>query len=298
MAALGCALVLVAATAACTGGDEAGDDAGGPAAPVRTGPAPTAAGDPPVVELLSAGAEPRATLRLTPETGASTSTRVGLDQRLVSDGTPTTVPSLTMTVTTTVDGVDGTRLDLGQSFTDVAAGGEGSGAGTRAAVEALDGADGRVGLGTDGVVLSASLGLPEDVEPAVRRTVDGLRDQVLALTPVLPSEPVGEGASWSVTSVVVVGGVTVDQTTTYTLDTIADGDYVVDYVLDQEYRPGEVGRVTLTQGTASASGRLEGSLGSVVPRRAVGSTSSTVGYRVGGAVTLVESSVRVELTAS
>jgi hypothetical protein len=69
------------------------------------------------------------------------------------------------------------------------------------------------------------LAVPPGVSPSVRSQVDALRNQVSNLAPVLPSDAVGVGGSWTAATTTTVGGATVQQSVTYTV-TAVDGDRI------------------------------------------------------------------------
>lgn len=66
-----------------------------------------------------------------------------------------------------------------------------------------------------GVLSDLRLEVPPQAAPMTYGVIEALSEQVRALAPVLPEEPLGVGAEWDVTSVSRVGGVRMQQTRTW-----------------------------------------------------------------------------------
>ena len=288
MLRLGIASACVIALVAVSGcSDDGTDGAGGPdAAPA---PSPTAVGDPARVEVLDEGAEPRATVRLGVDQGATASMSLTIDQRITTDGEVTDAPAFTFPfeteVTSVEDGVTASQTYGTVGVADTVSAAEAED--LRRSFAALDGTTDTLVLGADGAVAPSSSDDP---------TLTQLRTQLRSLVPVFPAAAVGVGATWTVTTVIEVDGVTVDQTATYTLESL-DGDaYVVGVTVEQQYRNGEVEGVSVTAGRGTVSGRFEGSLGSALPTRSTADVSTQVSYDLGDTVTEVLTTVGLDLT--
>lgn len=283
-------LGLGAVTAGCSEGGD--DDAGAP----EPGVTPTAVGDPPLVRLLDPGTEPRRTMLLAPDEGARTSSTLVLDQEVDNDGRVTDTPAITFPFDTEVTGTDGEQITTTQTYGRVTV----EPTTTRSAqlTEALAPVAGTTGTVTqdpDGSVVDSSLDLAGDAPAAT--TLNEVRVQVQALSPVFPAEEVGAGASWTVTSVLDVDAATVDQTATYTLQSVDGDDYVVGVTVTREYRTGPVEGVEVIQGGGTVSGRLEGSLDGVLPRAARADATTAVTYLVDGTATEVTTTIAARLTS-
>ena len=78
-----------------------------------------------------------------------------------------------------------------------------------------------------------------------------------------------------------------------------DGDaYVLDVVIEQTYRPGDVEGVEVRSGRGTVAARLKGDLGQLLPTSATGNVSTQVSYVLGGQVTEVRTTVTLGLTSS
>ena len=85
----------------------------------------------------------------------------------------------------------------------------------------LTGLSGDGHLSPDGRFTGIHLGLPASLDARVRIVARALPDQLAALTPRLPQEPVGAGASWATDDTTSVDGVAVRQQVTYVVTAIA-----------------------------------------------------------------------------
>ena len=180
----------------------------------------------PTVELLDPGAEPRATLRLSPasgsvirqdlttsasvrQSGAASNVIGPLDIRVVEEDTIGVVSpdgsfeiSFTFPVFELLDSseVDATsRRDIRDAFGD--------------AQEITGGAT----VSSNGVVSDLVFDIPPDVDPAFDQFLEQYEQQASDISVPLPAEPVGVGAQWTVTQRLELNGIDVKQVHTYTL---------------------------------------------------------------------------------
>ena len=234
-----------------TAEDDAGDD---------NGPGAT-------VELLDPGAEPRQVLRLHPPADCEqpVTQRQTISQRAVSgsvDGkalTDAEIASISagangqsteMDLTFRCEEVDANRIAVVNHYDDLrvleALGGE---------VETLEqlfgdleGAEGRIVLDPQGRVLDAE---PPDVEidedtlgpafaQAMESMLQGLGDTMEQSATPLPTEAVGVGARWRVTSAIDFAGIAARSISEYTITRI-EGDQVdAELAISMEFDPGAV----------------------------------------------------------
>jgi hypothetical protein len=218
--------------------------------------------------VLDPGDEPRQALRVGYEEGDEarftftsdlqvTQETAGRTQRLDS-------PPIAQTLSYHVDRVEGpadgavvtVRIDA------IAAKGKGTGL-TEEELEAIDD-ELEPMVGVEGTGLVTPLGelhgftidVPDDASDAVRAQLEALQQQVPALGPVLPVEPVGVGASWRSTSTSILGGAAIDTTTTVTVTDLSDGTLTYTATITTSAEPQDLALAGLAKGTTA---RLESS---------------------------------------
>lgn len=286
--------VLVAATTASLVLVACSDDDGG-SGPGTTPAtvAPTAPADRALVEVLDAGRDDRRTLAFDVDADTTREVALVLQQELVAERAVTRVPAITFAMTSTVTGVEGDEIATEQTFAEPAiaddALSEADAAAVREQLGTLTGTTSQLVVRHDGTTVRAADGVPAAVQPDT---------QLRALVPVLPTDEVGVGATWTATSVVLVDGALADQVATYRLTSLEGDDYVIDVTIDQQYRAGDVAGTDVRSGQGTATATLEGSLGSVVPTTASGTISSQVAYVARGAVTELRSTLSLDLTTT
>ena len=271
-------LVLALAATGCSGDGDGGTE--GPAPATAT---PTSVGDRARVEVLDAGAEPRRVLQVGTE--GTTGARLSIDQDVTADRRVTDPPAVSIGLDASVAAHDG-GLTLSTTYQQVQV----DDPGLTEALQPVVGAEDDVALLADGTSSGAA--------PAANPQLAQVRAQLLTLLPVLPTDEVGVGASWAVTSVLEIDGATVDQVATYRLESLDGDDYVIGVEAAQQYRTGAVEGVEVTAGRGTTTGRLVGVLGQVLPTTATADVSTQVSYDVGTSITEVETHVSLGLTAS
>jgi hypothetical protein len=183
------------------------------------------------VELVEPGASPRAPLRLAPALGSRQGVVVELDVglsmtlggvALPSEPLPPQTVSLGLEVTgLTADEVVYVATVQGVSVSDGALP-----AGATAALDSLVGAAVEVHLDTQGRLTSARPLAGGAVLPAAAESLGRIYESAAALTPTLPTEPVGVGAQWVVLQRAAPGGFPVAVRERSTLAS-RDGDRLV-----------------------------------------------------------------------
>ena len=169
------------------------------------------ADSPPVVEVTSSGAGPREALRYAPSVGDRGVTEVEryIDVVATIDGAEppsSNQPQVVARVETEIASVDessgtfvvrmtfsGAKVVRGGGFSDAAA------ASITEDVERVLGFGGSMTLDARGRVMDTSLQPPDSFNPLQVRVFADVLDAVSRATPVLPREPVGVGATWTVT---------------------------------------------------------------------------------------------------
>jgi len=218
-ATLVAALALLTVVAAC--GDSDGPK--GTADPT-TSPSSVADPDGPVVELLDAGAEPRAAVRLQVEEGdvqRSTMTmRTQMSMTIDGQAAQTSdLPPILMDMEVTVDDVrdDGT---IESSFTYDGVRVDGTGVTAEqmeSALEAMSGVSGTLVMTDTGAFVDGDLDLPDDLDGFMRTTMESFETQLSNFTIPLPTEDLGVGARWTVTRQTALNGIEAVNVATYEL---------------------------------------------------------------------------------
>jgi hypothetical protein len=231
--AVGALSVLTASLTGCSlfGRDDAASTTTSTTTTTTTTEPPIAGTEPP--ELLDPGAEPRQPLRVAYTEGdeavitftsdlAVTQETKGRTQRLDS-------PPITQTLTYTVGTTTDAGSELAIRIDAIAA----KGKGTDLTQEQLDALDHELEplVGLEATALATPLGEledlafdpPEGLSDSLTAQLQALEEQLPAIGPALPSEPVGVGASWRTTSTTNVGGAEVQTTSTVKVTGIEGG---------------------------------------------------------------------------
>jgi hypothetical protein len=72
-----------------------------------------------------------------------------------------------------------------------------------------------------GIVRQAAMKIPADADPALRQSMDQMKDSLSKMSAPFPEEAVGLGAKWEVRTHVTSGGMAIDQTATYQLVSVS-----------------------------------------------------------------------------
>ncbi len=270
--ALGAAVILLGLTGgACSLADRSPD-----AGRSGTTEAPSTPATAPGPTLTTAGAAPRVVLRFRFRPGMTQTVAVTTDVGVTETEPqgPQTVdpPPVVQTLQFRVDSVatDGTaRITFRVTKADVGRGNalsETEAAAYRNALQSLVGIRGSGQLSPLGQFEVADLSVPAGVGPSVRSQVDTLRNQVSNLAPVLPSEPVGVGASWTAETTTSLGGATVSQAVSYTV-TAVDGDHI-------SYR--STSSATASRQPLALTGLPDGTVASLVSSDLTGTGTGTL----------------------
>jgi len=254
-------LVLAGALTGCSlfGSDEAAPATTAPEPTTTTTEPPVASSQPP--ELLDPGEAPLQELRVAYTEGdeaevtftsdlAVTQESEGRTQRLDS---PPIRQSLTYTVGAVTD--DGAELTIHIDAIEAV------GKGTDLTDEELEGLDDELAplVGLEATAVATPLGeiedlvfdAPADLGKPLTTQLDALEEQLPAMGPALPSEPVGVGASWRTTSTTDVGGAEVQTVSTITVTAIADGTIEYTAAVRTSAEPQDLDLSGLADGTTA-----------------------------------------------
>lgn len=238
------------------------------------------------VRLLSAGAEPRRTLRIQANPGDQQKVAMTMKMAMNMEmgGMPAQavkMPSLTMEMELVVKEVSPEGDITYETVMGDASVAEEEGVMpqvTDAIKSSLDSLKGFTGTGTissRGIARSADKQLPRDTNPQMRQALEQMHDSFSALTAGFPEEPVGPGAKWEVTLPLKTQGMTIMQTTTSELISV-DGDNinlkntVVQNAANQKIEnPAMPGlKMDVTKMTGTGSGTATINLAQILPLQA------------------------------
>ncbi|MCO4747104.1 MAG: hypothetical protein KC912_20070 [Proteobacteria bacterium] len=227
------------------------------------------------IAVIEAGAEPRQLLQYAPAVGAEQSLRLEMDVTMAMQMAGMDVPSMAVpTMYYEVVAVAGTATAtrIPYTFTVKDAGVMGTGPiadAMKSDISEIVGSTGVVAYTPSGRSLPATSSAPEAAGAEGAQVVD---EALAEIALALPEVPVGIGASWSVAEQVVDGGLTVDQTSTWTLVEARPGNvYVVEVSVSQKAgaqpmpssKPGVTSE--LKEMTSLSTGRTVIDLGSLLP---------------------------------
>ncbi|MDP1819275.1 MAG: hypothetical protein Q8K58_05200 [Acidimicrobiales bacterium] len=242
-------------------------------------------GDAATVELLDPGSEPRRPLRLAPAEGCSVGRTLRQSGEIVVDAGEAAGTSQQSTRSVTEQDLtyrcaevsdERIELELGYGGGRVIEADPSSQSVLEDVLGAFEGATGSVAFDDHGQILGSTppdIDLPGALQAVGEQLTEGLEAQAAALAVPFPEEAVGHGARWRVTSNGVLGGLTFNQTTTFTITSI-EGDIVTaDNEITMELPPGpvelpdSVGSSTaeVIEGRLTGTGTTTWNLAEVVP---------------------------------
>ena len=187
-----------------------------------------AQGQPPIVKLLEAGAEPRSDLSYTLAKGASPKMAMAMDMAVSvktkgQSAPQMPMPRMTMIFDTSVADKSTAgefKIDSRLSATSVDPSGaqqEQMAKALRPQIDALKGLGMTYWMNPKGHVHDVKLDIPPTVPPAAQQIMGGMTQSFESMVTPLPSEAVGEGARWQVVSRINTGGADILQSAIYTL---------------------------------------------------------------------------------
>lgn len=251
----------------------------------------------PAVTLLEPGAEPRQTIRYRPLAGSTEPMvmTMTMDVAMTADGQPLPdgrTPPMQMTMAIDIQEVqeDGDiryRMRLDEAKVLEAEGVPAELAGRLdTALRSMVGLSGDVLISDRGVTKEARFVLPENAGPQLEQMLAGMRQSLSQFSAPVPEEPVGPGARWTVQLHPVANGMQLDQTVTYTLESIDDAGADMNIEYTQTAQPQRVNPLGLPPDAAidlkslagSGAGRIRIVYDRLVPAESTlrGSTTSNM----------------------
>jgi len=216
--------------------------------------------------LLDAGDEPRQALRIAYTEGDEARITFTSDLLVTQRSGDRTQrldsPPIAQTLSYAVGSVGADGAEVTVRIDQIAAKGKGTGLGE----DELSAIDEELAplVGLEGTGLITPLGefeglvfdAPDGLSDVVAAQLDALEDQIPALGPALPAEPVGVGASWRTTSTASVGGAEVETVSTVAVTGIEDGTLEYTTTIRTSAEPQDIALAGLADGTTA---RLESS---------------------------------------
>lgn len=183
--------------------------------------------------LVDPGAEPRAVIVAEPsqdQQSATLTTESTIVQQIDAAAPQDfSTPALTMPMTATSSETQGAdtldiAMTLGAATTPDAT--------LQASLSPTEGSSARLTTTASGAVTALTIDPSPDARDIARSAVEQALSQAVYRAVPFPAEPVGVGASWTVTQE-VVSGISLKQTTTVTLKALDDGVATVDVAVEQ-----------------------------------------------------------------
>jgi hypothetical protein len=148
---------------------------------------------------------------------------VGLKTEVDGQVIAPSLPKVALTLSAKVESRDGDALSIALAALESRVEGEPTtAAGKRLAevIAGLSGVSGNKSMDAGGRTKAVNFTRPKDLPAAVAPVVEGFEQALDHMLVPLPRDPIGTGARWQTTQVITQGGVTLVQTTTWTLEAI------------------------------------------------------------------------------
>ncbi|HEY9599030.1 MAG TPA: DUF6263 family protein [Cyanophyceae cyanobacterium] len=245
------------------------------------------------VELLSAGAEPRQELRLSPIPNSKEVMTITTDMEASSNVGGQSVPAFKIPTSMMKMEVGVTQVDANGdihaefSYTDAEIKDDPSLppqllSAMRSALNQLVGLKGSFVTDNRGQIKSGNFSLPEGGDSMTRQLLEQVSNSLEQFSSPLPTEPIGIGAKWRVSSALDIAGMKLSQNATYELVDLKDNIATLNVTLDQQASAQQITSPTLPPGTSltlksmnsQGQGQIIMSLDSTLPSRADLSISS------------------------
>ncbi|MEO1428669.1 MAG: DUF6263 family protein [Cyanobacteria bacterium J06632_19] len=197
------------------------------------------------ITLITPGAQPRQRLRFVPQTGQKETADMQMDMNMSMsvDGKEAPsfkIPGTSLKLNTTVNKVEQNGdIYYDFSYDDVDIVGESNLPASalkdmRREIKKMQGLKGNVIVDNKGQTKKANFIVPKNFNPALKQTMDQLKNSIEQLSAQVPTEAVGKGAKWQVTSNINFNGITLVQTANYELVDIQDGIATMNINLTQK----------------------------------------------------------------
>ncbi len=220
-------------------------------------------GEPPRIELLSAGAEPRVKLRYKLPADAQERMFLTMNTSVTAMGTPMALPTMTLLMDIQLlekIGEDAARYSFELTGSKVEAK-EGVQEQvvtmTRQALEQAHGMKGTVVVDSRGFNREMTMEMPPGLSAETRSMMESSMQGMDQLASPLPEEPVGVGARWKVSQTVEQNAMKIDQALTYELVELHGDEGTLAVVMEQSAEPQKVALPGMPTGAAAELVSLE-----------------------------------------
>ena len=165
---------------------------------------------------------------------------------------------------------------------------------------ALEGLAITIDQSPSGALLDTRFALPDNAPPSAHQMVEQIAGTLTTYSVPMPTEAVGEGASWMVVDTVESNGITMTQTSTYVLEELDGDQYRISSEVDGTVDPVDLGGgVELVRGSLSGDGETVGAFGDLMPASGTSELSTTMVIQAAGrraeTVTDVDMTMTTEL---
>lgn len=215
--------------------------------------------EPPKIELLEAGAEPRTQLRFDPDVGAKRDMTMTMRMKIgMQLGARQTPPVATPPIQATgkveiVEKTEGRvvgRMQFGaMEVLDEPGADPKMVSAMRAQLGSFDGMSSYTTIDASGAVIDGYLEIPKGIPDNIRQTMRQMGENAGQMTVPMPDEAVGVGAKWTATTTISNMGMNLIQTATYTLEKLEGTTAHLAVSLDQKVAPGPFAPPGLPPGT-------------------------------------------------
>ncbi|MGB7445195.1 MAG: DUF6263 family protein [Coleofasciculaceae cyanobacterium] len=238
----------------------------------------------PQLELLDPGTEAKQELRFQPAVNAKQTAIMVMDMDLTisiaGNSTPkVNLPATEMTMETVVTKVDDNGdIHYQFSYTDVDLVGDESVRPEvrevmREQIRKVIGLSGSVVIDNRGQTKTVNIVVPENIDESTKQMVEQISDSLKQISSPVPSQAVGVGAKWRVSSALNLRGISLSQIATYKLVSLNDDVATLEISIEQEAPqqnislPGIPNGINLTLQSldAQGQGQLKMSLNQLMP---------------------------------
>lgn len=197
------------------------------------------------IKLITPGVQPRQILRFTPQTGQkeTANMQMDMDMSMSVNGNKAPsfkIPGTSLKLNTIVNKVEPNGdIHYEFSYSDIDSVGKSTLPPSvledmRREIKKMEGLKGGVIVSNMGRTKKTNFIIPKNFNPALKQTMDQLKNSIEQLSAQVPQKAVGKGASWQVTSQISFNGINLQQIATYELIDIQDGIATMNVNLTQQ----------------------------------------------------------------
>lgn len=283
--------------------------------PVRDNSIPIRSSQPPQIQIINLGAEPRQQMRLKPTLNVKQTTLMTIKMGMkvsASGQSPQEikVPTSVMTMETEATKIDGngdihyqfsyTKADVTSDSTNAPPSALES---MRSAIKKLVGLKGSFIMDSRGFSKGGDLVVPEGADNNFKQIIRQMSQSIEQLSVQLPAEAVGKGAKWRLNFPLNSNGINVNNIATYELMSFQEGVAVLNISLEQQAKPQRVNSPQLPAGSninlqslaSQGSGQSTIRLDKLMPVRSAVSMNSNTEMSVKSAGSPQEASIKTKL---